>query len=292
MKKVYNEKITSTWLRPWNIKSFDDLYNRDDRFFAILIKGFLSWMNSNILLYDEPIIHFIFNTGSSYMYVETNGYTFSMTETSGEDSIYMKMPRCVVNIEDINIPTEELSAPAVRGTYERRDGNEIKGYNALMRRLPIELSISAQYVLSNFNESVVLVEELINNIGWQTYFNIIYLGQIIECSIEIDNNYRIEFNKVDMTSPETNQKTINIQFKVCSNYPVIDVRTEVENKNIISSFKNDINVVNTTEDKDYKKVVKSEEASNISTNNYDRISGLRLKELFNKDKINRLVTEE
>ena len=292
MKDIYNKKITSTWLRPWNLKSFDDLYNRDDRFFAILIKGFLSWMNSNILLYDEPINHFIFNTGSSYMYVESNGYTFSMTETSGEDSIYMKMPRCVINIEDINIPTEELSAPAVRGTYERRDGNEIKGYNSLMRRLPIELSISAQYILSNFNESVVLVEELINNVGWQTYFNIIYLGQIIECSIEIDNNYRIEFNKIDMTSPETNQKTINIQFKVCSNYPQIDEKTEIENKHIISSFKNDINVVNTKENKDYKKVVKSEEASNISTDNYDRISGLTLKELFNKDKINRLVTEE
>ena len=292
MKKVYNEKITSNWLRPWNLKSFDDLFNRDDRFFAILIKGFLSWMNANILLYNEPINHFIFNTGSSYMYVETNGYTFSMTETSGEDAIYMKMPRCVVNIEDINIPTEELSAPAVRGTYERRDGNEIKGYNALMRRLPIELSISAQYVLSNFNESVVLVEELINNVGWQQYFNIIYLGQIIECSIEIDNNYRIEFNKVDMTSPETNQRTMNIQFKVCSNYPKIDERTEVENKHIISSFKNDINVVKTTEDKENKKVIKSENASEISSNNYDRIGRLEIKELFNKDKINRLVTEK
>lgn len=289
MKDVYNKKITSNWLRPWNLKSFDDLYNRDDRFFAILIKGFLSWLNSNILLYNEPINHFIFNTGSSYMYVETNGYSFSMTETSGEDSIYMKMPRCVVNIEDINIPTEELSSPAVRGIYERRDGNEIKGYNALMRRLPIELSISAQYVLSNFNEAVVLVEELINNIGWQQYFNIIYLGQIVECSIEIDNNYRIEFNKVDMTSPETNQKLINIQFKVCSNYPQIYENTEIENKDIISSFRYGINSVKTDKD---KKIVKSEKVGDFINTNYDTISPLKMKENYNKDNINRLVTEK
>ena len=240
-KKVY-QKTTSNWLRPWNLEKFDNLYDRDERYFAVLLKGALSWLTDNIILYNKPVNHYIYTTGSSYLYVESNGYTFSMNETSGEDYIYMKMPRCVLEIGDINIPTEELSAPFVRGQYERRDGNEIKGYNAQMRRLPIEISLSAKYVLSNFNESIILVQELIDKVSWQQYFNIVYLGQIIQCSLEIDNNYQIQLNKVDMTATDTNQKTIEIQFKLCSNYPSIDERTEVENSKIIGQIVTNTNV--------------------------------------------------
>jgi len=240
-KKVY-QKTTSNWLRPWNLEKFDNLYDRDERYFAVLLKGALSWLTDNIVLYNKPVNHYIYTTGSSYLYVESNGYTFSMNETSGEDYIYMKMPRCVLEIGDINIPTEELSAPFVRGQYERRDGNEIKGYNAQMRRLPIEISLSAKYVLSNFNESIILVQELIDKVSWQQYFNIVYLGQIIQCSLEIDNNYQIQLNKVDMTATDTNQKTIEIQFKLCSNYPSIDERTEVENSKIIGQIVTNTNI--------------------------------------------------
>ena len=171
-KKVY-QKTTSNWLRPWNLEKFDNLYDRDERYFAVLLKGALSWLTDNIVLYNKPVNHFIYTTGSSYLYVESNGYTFSMNETSGEDYIYMKMPRCVLEIGDINVPAEELSAPFVRGQYERRDGNEIKGYNAQMRRLPIEMSLSAKYVLSNFNESIILVQEFILYIQKCRLFNVV-----------------------------------------------------------------------------------------------------------------------
>ena len=265
-KKVY-QKTTSNWLRPWNLEKFDNLYDRDERYFAILLKGALSWLTDNIVLYNKPVNHYIYTTGSSYLYVESNGYTFSMNETSGEDYIYMKMPRCIIEIGDINIPTEELSAPFVRGQYERRDGNEIKGYNAQMRRLPVEISLSAKYVLSNFNESIILIQELIDKVSWQQYFNIVYLGQIIQCSLEIDNNYQIQINKVDMTAPDTNQKIIEIQFKLCSNYPSIDERTEVENSKIIEKIVTDTNIfqngdINNSYDKETNINLNSSEENN------------------------------
>jgi hypothetical protein len=204
-------------------------------------------------MYNKPINHFIFNTGSSYLYVESNGYQFSMSETSGEDAMYMKMPRCVIEIGDINIPTEELSSPYSRGVYERLDGNTIKGYNAQIRRLPVEMSLNAKYVLSNTNESLILIQELIDRICWQQYYRVIYLGQVVECSIEVDDNYQIQFNKIDMESTDTNQKTVEIQFKLCSNYPCVDERTEIENSKVISSFGintnvfGDYNINNTTD---------------------------------------------
>ena len=275
--KVY-ENNKSTWLRPWNIEKFDNLYNRDERFFSILLKGTLSWLNNNILMYNKPINHFIFNTGSSYLYVESNGYEFSMNETTGEDQMYMKMPRCVIEFGDISIPMEELTSPYVRGIYERLDGNVIKGYNAQMRRLPIELSINARYVLSNFNESIILIQEIIDKLGFQKYFNIVYLGQILDCSIELDSNYQIQMNKVDMTSTDTNQKIIELAFKICANYPVIDERTEDEVSKVIKGFihetdiyktkKNEILDVERKEFEDFNKIdiegIKEKYSKNIS----------------------------
>jgi len=277
MQKILKQnKDTSTWLRPWNLERFDNLYNRDERFFAIVIKGTLAWLTQNVLLYNKGINHFVFTTGSSYLYVESDGYNFSMSETTGEDYIYMKMPRCVIEIGDIQIPMEELSAPYVRGQYERLDGNDIKGYNAQMRRLPLEISLSAKYVLSNFNESIILVQELIDKVAFQQYFNVVYLGQVLQCSIELDGNYQIQMNKVDMESPETNQKLVEIQYKLCTNYPCIDERTEVENQKIIETFKtnttlfNDkIDNVTDSEDKDYG----TNSFINLNTDTYESNNG-------------------
>lgn len=252
MAKTITNNTSSTWIRPWNIEKFDDLYNRDERYFSLLIRGALAWLSDNILLYNKGIRHFIFNTGSSYLYVESNGYQFSMKETTGEDAIYMKMPRCVIEIGDISIPTEELSSPYVRGQYERREGNEIKGYNAQIRRMPIELTLTAKYVLSNFNESLILVQELIDRLAFQQYFNIVYLGQIVNCSLEIDNNYQIEFNKIDMESTDANQKNINITYKLCSNYPCIDERTEIDNSHVIAQFGYDTKIISGVDISKYK----------------------------------------
>jgi len=239
VNNVVNRDIEK-WIRPWDTEQFDDLYNRDERFFSILIKGLISWLNRNIVLYGKPINHFIFNTGSSYMYVEKNGYKFKWCETTGEDQMYMHMPRCLIEIEDINIPMEELTQPFVRGNYERRSGNDIKGFNAEIHRLPIELSINLKYVLSNFNEQIILLQELLDKIVFQKYFNITYLGQVIECSIEFPGNTNPEINKIDMSSPEVNQKNINLNVKICSNYPIINIESEIANTQIISQFKGSV----------------------------------------------------
>ena len=277
MQKILKQnKNTSTWLRPWNLERFDNLYNRDERFFAILMKGTLAWLTQNILLYNKGINHFIFTTGSSYLYVESNGYNFSMSETTGEDYMYMKMPRCVLEIGDIQIPLEELSAPYVRGQYERLDGNDVKGYNAQMRRLPIEMALSARYVLSNFNESIILIQELIDKVAFQQYFNIIYLGQVVQCSIELDTNYQIQMNKVDMESADTNQKLVEIQYKVSTNYPCINERTEVENQQIIETFKTNTNLftdkLNNKTDSE-ERTYNSETFINLNTERHEYTNG-------------------
>ena len=235
MNNVFNV-TKDKWERPWHIEAFDDLYNRDERFFAIIIKGLISWLNRNIILYNKSINHFIFNTGSSYLYVESNGYEYSLNETSGEDTMYMELPRCILELNSINIPTEELSAPYSRGFYERRSGNMMNGYNAEIQRLPIELTINAKYYLSNFNETIILLQELLDKLVFQKYFNVTYLGQEIQCSIEFPTDVNPEINKIDMSSPEPNQKNISLDFRIVTNYPIINEKTEIPTDKVIASF--------------------------------------------------------
>lgn len=241
MQNLVNKKVDK-WIRPWNMEKFDNLFERDDRYFSIFIKGLLSWLNRNIVLYDKPINHFIFNTGSSYLYIEENGYKYTLNEVSGEDQMYMKMPRCIVEMESVSIPTDELTQPYIRGTYERIVNNEIIGMNAEMRRLPVEMQLKLRYVLSNFNESIVLLEEIMDKMLFNQYFNITYLGQIIKCTIEWPTEQSIQINKIDMTSTDANQKSIEFSLKVSGYYPQINERTEARNDQIISSFKTNLSV--------------------------------------------------
>lgn len=260
---IFNKEI-SKWIRPWNKEKFDDLHNRDERFFGLLIKGTLAWLNKNIVLYNKPIKHFIFNTGSSIMYVESNGYKFSWNETTGEDAIYMSRPRCVVELGDITIDTSELTQPNIRGVYERNNESNIEGFNAEFRRMPIQMSMSLNYVLSNFNESIVLLEELISKLSFQKYFKIVYLGQLIECSIEFPTSHSISINKIDMASAETNQKNITIQVNICSSYPAFNESSEISSSFVISKMSSGIETyankdVNNTTDTQTKNIDMSEE---------------------------------
>lgn len=245
---IANKQIDK-WVRPWNIKKFDDLTYRDERYFSILIKGCLAWLNNNICMYDEPIKHFIFNTGSAYMYIESDGYEFKWSETTGEDKMYMHLPRCVCEIGGVNIPTEELTNPFVRGIYERKSSidNEYKGYNSEMRRLPIELDLTLHYVLSNFNEAIILLQELIDKLIFQKFFNITYLGQKIQCSIEFPQQNNINVNKIDFDSTDVNQKNIDVQIKIESYYPIINIDTEIENTKIIQTGIYNLDIIDSNE---------------------------------------------
>ena len=233
------------WKHPWQLEKFDNIYNKDERFFSILVKGLIAWFNKNIVLYNKPIKHFVFSTGSSYMYVEANGYEFILSETTGGDWIYMEMPRCIIEISDISFNTESLTNCFSRGEYERYDDetNSISGYNAEIMRVPIEMNLQFKYVLSNFNETIVLLQEIIDKFIYQKFFTIIYLGQKIRCGIEFPTSEQLELNKIDMSSNETNQKVLQFDIKLTTNYPAINERTEVSNANIIDSTKFDVNLL-------------------------------------------------
>ena len=72
----------------------------------------------------------------------------------------MQMPRCIIEMSDIAFNTDGLTNQFARGEYERLDSdtNTIKGYNAEIMRVPIEMTIN----LDTF-EVVEVVEEEMGN---------------------------------------------------------------------------------------------------------------------------------
>lgn len=240
MQNLINKK-EDKWIRPWDIEKFDELNMRDERFFSLLIKGVLSWLNQNIYMYGKPIKHFILNTGSAYMYLENDGYEYTWCETTGENMMYMETPRCLVKLGTFSIPTEELTSPYSTGVYERmstaeKTKGQIMSYNAQIRRLPIEMDLQLTYVFSNFNESLIFVQELFEKIVFQRYFNIVYLGQTIRSSIELEGNTEIKVNELDLASTEPNRRTMDFTIKICTNLPCINVQSETPTSLVISGI--------------------------------------------------------
>lgn len=241
MNNIFNKEIQQ-WERPWNVVKFDDMTTHDTRFFSILIKGLLQYLTSHIVLYNKPINHYILQTGTEYLYVEQNGYEFSWNTTSGENTLYSHLPRCNVSIDDFRINKESLSQPYSYGQYERVVDDEVQTYAAQIRRLPLEIQVNLQYSLSNFNESIILIEELFNELVFQRYFKIAYLGQVIDCSIEFPESAKIEFNRPDMIGVESKNRLVNLTVTLRTNYPMIDNKnTETSVTNIIASFHHDAN---------------------------------------------------
>ena len=99
-----------------------------------------------------------------------------------------------------------------------------------------------KYYLSNFNETIILLQELIDKLVFQRYFNITYLGKVVQCSIEFPANYNPELNKIDMSSPEPTQRNITLDIKICTNYPLIDTRTEIPTDKVISQFGHKVDI--------------------------------------------------
>ena len=224
------------WIRPWDEEKPNNLYNRDERFFSVVTKGLLAYLTNTICMYGKPIKHFILSTGTDFMYVETNGYEYKIGEVTGEDMMYMERPRCILNLSDISIDTGELTQKGVRGTYERLDDNNIRGFNAEIKRMPIKMSFNLHYVLSTFNEQITLAQEIIEKMLFQTFFSFVYLGQIIQASVVFPDSTTIEVGKIDVTSSEANANNIDFSVIVETNYPQIDQETEIPNDAFISGF--------------------------------------------------------
>lgn len=113
--------------------------------------------------------------------------------------------------------------------------------------------MTLKYSLSNFNESLILIEELFAKMIWMKYYHINYLGQNIQCSIEFPDAAQITLNKIDFESANNRNKTIELQIKIRTNYPIVNQRTEISASNTIEG-----GVINTNPHKKLEIVINAD----------------------------------
>lgn len=199
-------------------------FNRQQLFFSIVAKGFIYKLNQNLVLRDRFIPHYILNTGDDIMYLEVKGQDHSIEpiEVSNEKFVYSQIPRCMVQPNGINIPTDQLTTPYAHGNFQIEYMDMVYNFRAEFRRMPITYNFTLKYYFDNFIDTLDVIQQIITNLAFINRFDVVYLGQKIECSYKVPEDYQGEFMvEFDGITTDSKNRTISVELQVDTNMPVI-----------------------------------------------------------------------
>ncbi len=245
------------------INSGDPDINNINPFFSSVIKAAIWVMNQNIKVRGIQVPHFIISTGDDIMYRELLNYYFDnfsetgcdceceestyTSEVTGEDFIYNKIPRCMVDVSSFSVSTDQLTQPYVRSNFEIEYDGSIREFCAETFRLPINFELNLKYYLDNFSDSLSLIQYIYTTVSFVRNFHISYLGQDISCSMRLPDSHTVEKNiEVDFNSDDRS-RTVEFTLSIETNLPIYNAKSAVETSSIISSFTSTIYEDNDTE---------------------------------------------
>lgn len=213
--------------------------NNQDLFISSLFRALLHNLNTQIHLRNKNIPHFVLNTGDDIMYLEIKGQDQSKEpkEQINEDFIYNSVPRCIVNIGDIEVLEDQITNPYTRGNFEIEYGDNIYGFSAEFRRLPIKLSVPLKYYLDSFTDTMTVTQHIMTKMLFIQTFKFDYMGQMIQASYKVPVSYNHEKNiEFDGGTTEQKLRTISLDLEVETNLPVYDNRTAIQLDHIIKKY--------------------------------------------------------
>lgn len=197
--------------------------NNLESFFGILTKGFLYHLNNILTLRGEPIPHLLLNTGDDILYLEIKGHNMNVepNEVSNEDFIYNKIPRCIVQPNGITILADQLSAWS-NGVFQLEHNGALMGVVSDFRRFPVKMNMSLKYYFDSYTDALNVAQQIIAKEAFVNTFEIVYLGQRINCSYQLPDSEDIEkMIEFDGLTLESKSKTISFDFDVESNLPIL-----------------------------------------------------------------------
>lgn len=226
--------------------------NVQDLFLSIVIKGLLVNLKNDIKIRNKPVPHFILHTGDDRMFLEAKGYDASIEpmQQSNENNIYDVIPKCIVNPNNIDLDTAQLTAPYSLGSlqYEHSTG-ELAGLYTLkgeFRRLPMKVNFDLKYYVDSYTDMLELIQYVISNLAFIRTYDIIYMGQKIKCSYKIPDSFGEEHTMdIDGSFQDTREHTLSITVEVETNIPIFNNRTIMPADRIISSSKHNVITTNT-----------------------------------------------
>lgn len=213
--------------------------NANDLYFKKLINAFLVYMRSKIVLNGKIVPHRILNSGDDILFLENKGQDESkVPETvSNENYIYNEIPRCMVGLPSLNMSTGELSNPFSYGTFQLDIDGVLTTYTAQFRRIPVNAKFELKYYLDTYNDSLMLMQEIIAKLSVINDFRFEYLGQEIPASFTVPEDPNVECNVAFAgDSDDSKLKTISMDIDLESAIPIYIPATALSSDTMIGKL--------------------------------------------------------
>lgn len=224
----------------WNKLRTGEIDANDQQLFvSILLKGLIYNLNRDIKVRDQLVPHFVLNTGDDILYLEVKGQDHSIepTEVSNENFVYNTIPRCLVQPGGINILTDQLTSPYTRGNFVFEYEDVLYNFTSEFRRLPIKLSVTLKYVLDNFTDALQVTQQILTKHAFINTFNIVYLGQTIQASYKIPDDYSTEYQaEFDGLTQDEKTRKLNVELEIETNLPILYPRTLIPSDGYIKEM--------------------------------------------------------
>lgn len=210
--------------------------NNSQNFFSALIKGFMWDINQHLKIRGEYIPHIIVNTGDDTMYLNVKGYNKAKEpkENTNEDYVYNMVPRATIQVNGVNMQTDQLSSPYTNGQFTLETEDGVYGMTAEFRRMPLTVTVAVKYHLDDFTDLLECTQQIVTNLCFIKDFRITYMGQTVNCTYKvpeaINNELQLEFDGV---TTDSKLRTIELEYEIETNLPVYNERTVIFNDEMI-----------------------------------------------------------
>ena len=144
--------------------------------------------------------------------------------------IYNIIPRCIVDINNIDLSVDQLSSPYSMGLmqYECEDG--IYSFMGEFRRYPMKLNCELKYYVDSYTDMLALFQQIITKLSFIQTYNISYMGQTIVNSYKTPDSFDGEhLMEIDGTTTDSKYKTVSCSIEIETTRPVWDHKTLVYN---------------------------------------------------------------
>lgn len=250
--------------------------NNQDIFFSNLIKGLLLKLDDDIKIRDIPIPHIILHTGDWTIFdYELFFKTKNIPETSlsSIEEMYSIIPRCMVNINNIDMIPDQISSPYANGIMQYEHEDNVYSLIGEFRRIPIKMACELKYYFDSYTDMLMMMQQVITKLTFIQTYNITYMGQLIKCSYKIPESFSGEhMTEVDKNTNEGKFKTLSLSLEIETSFPVWNNRTLVYNDVRISTLVAGINHIEAL----YENTTDREELDNLNLiyPYFKRIDGL------------------
>ncbi len=233
---------------------FNSFQNKDDVLFRAIIVGTLHAFRDKIYWYNtinsestKVDLPFYFTiSGSERFLSDIFLNEFKLENGQATESVYEKLPRAIVSLENLSIQEEYLTNKFTRAEYlKKTEDGEVKQYSAEFNSIPLKLDMRVEIYLDSIIDIFKCIQAVLENIYKNVYYYVDIFSIKVPCYFFIpetlDNQRPVNFSFTD-------KKEIKVTFniEVQADYPIFKKDTEFFAGNNMQSIKYTINPISTS----------------------------------------------